>query len=190
MHIGTTSQAGQDMFAHFISGRISHGGFVDIGCHDARFHSNSASLEHVGWIGVLVDIIPGVCAGRRSPFVCCDATNPNAELLERYSTLPPVLGYLSVDCDDATFQALKVFPFDRVQCQSVTVEHDRYRVGDSNRNAIRQFMQGMGYELVCSDVVAPGYGQFEDWFCFPEWSSRGTRDRIRCVGKEWKDMKT
>lgn len=190
MHIGTTSQAGQDMFAHFISGRIHNGGFVDLGCNDAKFHSNTASLEHVGWVGVLVDILPGICTGRRSPFVCCDATKPSPELIAKYAELPMALGYLSVDCDNYTLGALKAFPHDRVQCQSITTEHDRYRLGDGMRNEIREFLTGLGYDLVCADVVAPGYGQFEDWWAHPTWSSRGTRDRIRCVGKHWSEMLT
>lgn len=190
MNIGTTSQAGQDMFAHYISGRIKLGGFVDLGCNVSTFHSNTHSLEWVGWVGVLVDNQPGICVGRASPFVCCDATNPSAELLAKYAALPPVLNYLSVDCDDATFAALKAFPLDKVQCQSITIETDRYRVGDGPRDAIRAYLLERGYELVCGDVIIPGYGEAEDWFCFPKWSSRGTRDRIRCTGKEWKDMLT
>ncbi len=189
-HLITHSQAGQDMFAHYISGRISHGSFVDLGCHDGLNHSNSFGLETMHWIGLLVDVQPGICGPRNSPIFYCDATNPSPELLAAYATLPPQLGYLSVDCDDATLGALKAFPFDKVQCQSVTTEHDRYRVGDGPRDSIREFMFDLGYDLVCADVIAPGYGEFEDWWAHPRWSSRGVRDHIRCSSKHWGEMKT
>ncbi len=178
----STSQAGQDSFAYALSGKISQGGFVDLGCNDATFHSNSAALEFIGWVGVLADIIP--CAvGRKSPFVCCDATKPSPELLAQYAALPPVLGYLSIDCDEATMGVLEAFPHDKVVCQSITIETDRYHRGDGLRDSIRKFLFAHGYELVCADVICPGYGEFEDWFCFPAWSSKGMRDALRCQSK-------
>lgn len=183
----STAQAGQDTYAYILSGKISQGGFVDLGCNDAVFHSNSAALEFIGWVGVLVDIAP-VCSGRRSPFVCCDAQHPSESLLRLYSELPPVLGYLSVDCDDATLGALHAFPFSKVQCQTITTEHDRYRLGDGPRNAIRSFLFDLGYELVCADVIADGYGEFEDWWAHPRWTSRGMRDQLRCQSKNGKDI--
>lgn len=183
----STSQAGQDEFAWRMSGRIQHGGFVDLGCNEAHFHSNSSGLEAIGWVGVLVDIAP-VCVGRASPFVVCDATNPTPELLNWYKTLPPVLGYLSVDCDDSTFGALKAFPFDKVQCQTITLEHDRYRVGDGVMQQTREFLLKLGYDLVCSNVALEGYGEFEDWWCHPKWTSSGVRDKYRCNGKLWKEI--
>jgi len=183
----STSQAGQDLFAYALSGKIRWGGFVDLGCNDATFHSNSAGLEAYGWVGVLADIIP-CAAGRGSPFVCCDATNPNPSLLSLYATLPPVLGYLSVDCDEATLGALTAFPHDKVICQSITVEHDRYHRGDGMRDAIRQFLFARGYDLVCSDVIADGYGEFEDWWAHPDWSSKGMRDMMRCQSKRGLDI--
>ena len=183
----STSQAGQDLYAWTLSGKISLGGFVDLGCNVADTHSNSSGLEAIGWVGVLVDIAP-VCVGRRSPFICCDATNPSPELIAQYQALPPVLGYLSVDYDDATLGALKAFPHDQVQCQSITIEHDRYHRGDGLRDQIRKFLFNLGYELVCADVSVDGYGEFEDWWAHPNWSSKGVRDQLRCQGKNWKEI--
>ncbi len=190
-HLGTTSQAGQDMFAHYISGRIHNGIFVDLGAHDGIVHSNSHGLEHMGWRGLCVDIVPGIISDKRiAQKVYCDAGKPNDQLKFYYDELPAQIGYLSVDCDDGTLSALAAFPFWRVQCQAVTTEHDRYRVGDGPRNAIRGLMESLGYERVCSDVVAPGYGQFEDWWAHPRWSSLGVRNHIRCEGKLWSEMRT
>jgi hypothetical protein len=190
-HLKTTSQAGQDMFAHYISGRIHNGSFVDIGCHDGITHSNSYGLEHMGWVGVLVDYQVGICTTpRRNPIIYSDAMDPSPELLEAYRTLPPQLGYLSVDCDGGTWEALKRFPLDKVQCQSITVEHDRYRMGDAMRDLMREYLKSLGYDLVCADVVAPGYGQFEDWWAHPRWSSSGVRNHIRCEGKLFGEMHT
>jgi hypothetical protein len=188
MGMTSTSQAGQDLFAWTLSGKIRQGGFVDLGCNDATFHSNSAGLEAIGWVGVLVDIAP-VCSGRRSPFECCDATKPSPRLLELYSALPPVLGYLSVDCDESTLGALLAFPHDKVVCQTITVETDRYRLGDGPRNEIREFLIGRGYDLVCADVICPGYGEFEDFWAHPHWSSSGVRDSIRCKSTDWREIK-
>jgi len=183
----STSQAGQDEFAWRMSGRIQYGGFVDIGCNVAHFNSNSSGLEAIGWVGVLVDI-QDICVGRSSPFVVCDAAHPNEALLEKYRTLPSVLGYLSVDCDDATIGALKAFPFSKVECQSITIEHDAYRVGPSVRTQTREMMLDLGYDLVCSNVIVEGYGAFEDWWAHPKWTSAGVRNKYRCDGKIGKEI--
>lgn len=188
MNIGTTSQAGQDMYAHLMSGRITRGSFVDLGCNVATFHSNTHSLEWVGWVGLLVDIQPGICVGRSSPFICSDATKPTSELLEKYSALPQVLNYLSVDCDEYGLGALEAFPFDKVQCQSITIEHDRYHRGDALRDGQRKFLIEKGYSLVCADVILPGVGEFEDWWAHPNWTSRWLRDRMRCSSKPWNEI--
>jgi hypothetical protein len=183
----STAQAGQDTYAYILSGKISQGGFVDLGCNHATFHSNSAALEFIGWVGVLCDVAP-TCEGRRSPFIVCDATKPNAALVQAYATLPPVLGYLSVDCDDATLGALQAFPHDKVVCQSITIEHDRYHRGDGLRNEIRKFLFERGYDLVCADVIADGYGEFEDWWAHPKWTSKGMRDALRCQSRRGLDI--
>lgn len=175
-----TSQAGQDTFAYIISGEDKEGFFVDIGCHDGFVHSNSYGLEQVGWSGLLVDKERGICTQPRNSYIVySDASKPNPDLLAAYESLPPIVNYLSVDCDDDTFGALVAFPWDKVKCQTVTIEHDRYRVGDGPRDHIRAFMKSIGYELVCADVVAPGYGQFEDWWAHPVLSSARVRDLLR-----------
>lgn len=156
------SQAGQDEFAFESSGRKLTGRFLDIGCNDAIYHSNTYALEQLGWTGLRVDVA-NFAAGRSSPFLLADATKPNP-YIEAFCREP--VDYLSLDIDTYAVNAmqwLSAFFFG-----IVTVEHDLYRVGEGVRNHLRAIMAER-YNLVKPDVVAEGYGPFEDWYIHKEY---------------------
>lgn len=176
--ITSTAQAGQDKFAFYMSGEKTDGTFLDIGCNDPVFHSNTFALESVGWRGLLVDI--GLFQSYRiSRFVQADATKPCREIQNFLSTCQWRIDYLSVDVDGPQYEALMVLPISRLFAGVITVEHDVYLRGPVVRDKIRGLLGGLGYDLVCSDVIAEGYGPFEDWYVHPSYADQKRRDSKR-----------
>lgn len=151
------SQAGQDEFAYQASGKKTNGRFLDIGCNDPVFHSNTYALEQLGWTGLRVDVADW-SAGRSSPFLLADATHPHPEII---GFCQDQVDYLSLDIDTYAVNAMEwlIQYFFGV----ITVEHDLYRVGSGVRDHLRSILAEQ-YDRVKSDVVAPGYGAFEDWY--------------------------
>lgn len=168
------SQAGQDVFAWESSGRKLDGTFLDIGSNDPVFHNNTYGLELVGWRGLCLDLQPFDYSKRRARFVQSDIAPRNSEVLQFVEGCNGRVDYLSVDVDDATTSAMRSIPFDRCTFGVITVEHDKYRVGDGIKLWIRSFLRPLGYTLAREDVLAPiAAGQpwsgqpFEDWYTHP-----------------------
>jgi hypothetical protein len=77
--------------------------------------------------------------------------------------------YISLDIDDTKGEPSKIvqvltslldagFKF-----RVMTIEHDRYRIGDETRNQVRAICAAHGYTLAVPDVAHKG-NQFEDWW--------------------------
>ena len=154
----TFSQAGQDIFVRRIFGHGHKGTFLDIGCAGDQF-SNTLALEQEGWTGTLVDCDSNAARGRKSKFICEDATKID------FSFLPPYVDYLSLDVDEASYRALEKLPMDKTRFGVITIEHDAYRFGDNLRIPERNMLTTLGYVNVCQDVCATEGAPFEDWFC-------------------------
>lgn len=187
------SQAGQDLFTYHMTEGKQAGSFLDIGCHDAKFHSNTYGLEeYCGWRGLLVDVVSG-CESRKSTFVKCDATNPSDELKLQYSLLPHVVDFLSLDTDEALIGTFLEIPWDKTTFRVVCVEHDSYRIGTKVRNQLRRIMDAMGYDLVCADVCVK-YPEtepprpFEDWYCYVPLVNPDLVKQVQCEGQFWKNI--
>jgi len=165
MRFESLSQAGQDKFAYE---RIGNSGtFLDIGCGDQN-GSNTLALERIGWTGVLVELDPKRAQwcrrNRTSPLIEGDATKVNLSHLPQHH-----VDYLSLDIDDERWQQSKIvqvlwklidagFKF-----RVMTIEHDRYRIGDETRNQVRAICVAHGYTLAVPDVAHKG-NQFEGWW--------------------------
>ena len=166
MKFESLSQVGQDKFAYE---RIGNSGtFLDIGCGDQN-GSNTLALERIGWTGLLVDINPKAVAwckqNRKSPIIAKDATAIDWEI----PCIEHAVDYLSLDIDDKKGEPSKIvrtlqhlldvgFMF-----RVMTIEHDRYRIGDETRNQVRAICAAHGYTLAVPDVAHKG-NQFEDWW--------------------------
>lgn len=185
--MNSKSQAGQDLFAFVMTDCKTDGYYLDIGCNHESFHSNTYALEQLGWDGLLVDIAGG-CESRKGKFIRCDAANPSELLRSAYRQLPPVVDYLSLDADDATIPAMLALPWNRVTFRVITAEHDKYRVGGQNQSQTQELLQSIGYHRVCADVIIPGYGVAEDWWCYPELINPELIARYQCSGKEWQEI--
>lgn len=178
------SQAGQDRFPRYLVKKPDSRStctYLDIGSHAPTTFNNSYALEQEGWFGVSIDIEDFGRAfqqHRKNPFRREDATQVDWMAFFR-SMYPNVnkLDYLSFDIDDATEAAFDRFPWTEMRFSTITLEHDQYRVGTRLRDKIRGVLGSLGYQLVCSDVIVPGYGAFEDWFVDPD-PSRVQMERI------------
>lgn len=186
------SQAGQDRFVFSMLEGKTNGFYLDIGCNDAKFHSNTYELEEIGWDGLLVDIVGG-CESRKGTFVKCDATRPDERLIFQYSQMPDVVDYLSLDVDEALLPVLSMIPFWDHAFRVITLEHDVYVRGNEPRTYSRMHLIRMGYKLVCADVkvVPPGMTTqepFEDWWIWPDLVSPELMARYKSSGELWSNI--
>lgn len=167
------------------------GFYVDLGSHDAQFHSNTYALEQLGWNGLLVDVVSG-CESRRGRFVKCDASNPNDSLKLNYAQLPLVCDYLSLDTDDALIGSFVALPWDKVTFRCITLETDVYRIGPKVRDQTRAMLKAMGYFLVCGDVVVEwpegNFVSYEDWHVCPDLVDPSLILKFQSDGKYWKEI--
>jgi FkbM family methyltransferase len=181
------AQAGQDEWVQSIIG--DSGYFVDVGAHDGIVHSNTYALEQLGWTGICVEpnteayvllyhnrncrlehtaasdhggtlMFDGVRVYPGAPDVPCARL---VDLLERNGA-PPVIDYLSIDVEGHELEVLAGMGFDRWHVRVATIEHNLYLRGPEHRDAIRERMIGLGFFLAGADVVAEGYGPYEDWW--------------------------
>jgi hypothetical protein len=186
------SQAGQDLFALAMTEGKTNGFFLDIGCNDAKFHSNTFALEELGWSGLMVDIVGG-CEARKGTFVKCDAAKPDERLRFQYSQMAEVVDYLSLDVDDVLVPVLQAIPFGVHTFRVITLEHDVYCRGVHPQWASRTLLSSLGYHLLCADVkvVPPGmttWEPYEDWWCSPELVNPELVKQYQCDGKQWSDI--
>lgn len=185
-------QAGQDAWVYEMLEHKQDGFYVDLGCSDAQKHSNTYALEtYAGWSGLLVDTLDG-CELRKGTFIKSDAANPNGRLKLYYRTLPPLMDFLSLDCDDATMGAFNALPWDDIRFRVATIETDVYRKGPVERDKIRAAMHGMGYTLVAGDVFVEWpegtFVPYEDWYAHPDHVSPDQIKRFSCDGLFWKSI--
>ena len=78
-----------------------------------------------------------------------------ADLISIYS-IPPVIGYLSIDVEGLDFEILQQFPFDSISVTTVTIEHNLDLV---LRESINEFMRGKGFKR-----VARRWSSIDSWF--------------------------
>jgi hypothetical protein len=170
------SQAGQDIFVYeqlvkptnFVSGT-----FLDIGCGFPSQINNTFALEELGWRGLLVDMdherVEMCKRERKNPVIEHDATTLDYAAACDAQGLGRAIDYLSLDIDDQPGEdskALKVlknlfaagFSF-----RVITCEHDRYRLGDTGRNAMRELLLANSYTLAKADHTHHDL-EFEDWW--------------------------
>jgi hypothetical protein len=162
------SQAGQDKFPQAMLHNVTRPKtYLDIGSHHPTTFNNSYALERAGWSGLSIDLQDfsnDFRATRTNPFLCADVTTIQWESVIAQHFPSRVIDYISFDVDDATEAAFTRFPFGSVRFNTMTIEHDGYRVGTHLRDWVRDSLASMGYTLICGDVIAEGYGAFEDWW--------------------------
>lgn len=180
------SQAGQDEWVHGIVGDTGY--FVDVGAHDGIVHSNTYALEQRGWIGICIepnlDAFVVLASCRRadcSPMVVTDHNGiiefDGVHVGSGFKTpcrsltdilveceAPPFIDYISIDVEGHELEVLAGMDFDRWTVRCLTVEHNLYCDGPARKDAIHEHLNAHGFARVVEDVVAPGYGGYEDWY--------------------------
>ena len=174
------SQCQQDEFVDILLGGKRNGVFVDIGCYDPVHMSNSYFFEKQrDWNGLAID--------RDDYKVRYETVRPNTIFRQFDLTALSVeelfgvlcnhqlqhVDYLSVDCDEASTDALATFPFEHIHPHVITIEHDAYRFGDRLRKVQRKILGLLGYRLFASDVLYVNTCPFEDWWISNELSIPG-----------------
>lgn len=184
------SQAGQDEWVHSIVGDT--GFFVDVGAHDGIVHSNTYALEQLGWTGICIEPDPTIVEVLRANRSChraftavsdhkgyvrmvgprvvlgpVDHTDIWCDTLTGYLeawNAPPVIDYLSIDVEGHERQVLAGMNFDRWSVRLITIEHNAYCDGPDRKEWIFNMLTAWGFERVREDVIAEGYGPYEDWY--------------------------
>lgn len=159
------SQSGQDKFANFVNPK--GGRFIDIGCAVPDWQSNVKGLMEIGWIGLAIDM--GDYTQAWEPWKDkVKFERANAVEFDWNSfwpdQAPPVINYLSCDCDSATLLALDHLLEYGVYPVCATIEHDAYRFGDMLRAPINELMKDRNYILVKENISHNGM-PYENWFC-------------------------
>lgn len=177
------SQAGQDAFVIDWLG-TEPGYFVDIGAHDGVVHSNTYALERAGWTGVCVEPDPGPFIELNQNRSCLTSgvaiSDHDGDVIIRPAgqsvpcrtlvnlltivNAPPVIDFLSIDVEGHELEVLAGMDFDRRHVRLITIEHNLYCDGPSRKEAIFDALTGHGFKRVREDVVADGYGPYEDWY--------------------------
>lgn len=187
------SQGGQDIFCIAMTEGMRGGFYLDVGANHPTAINNTWLLEsEFGWTGILVDLLPG-CETRKGKFFQCDAANPTPALKAAYKAMPPIVDFLSLDADEATWPAFQQLPKGkryRVAC----IEHDTYCRGPDTRDKVRTAMFEMGYSLVGMDVCvrfpdsSSPLGSWEDWWADPKLVKPELIHRFTCANKEWSEI--
>jgi tetratricopeptide (TPR) repeat protein len=164
------SQVYQDMFVLTMLNGKRGGTFLEIGCCDPEFNSNTKILEQWGWTGISIDRNPAATAqweGRRTTrTITADA------LALDYSTLiDHDYDYLQIDIEPAA-QALTVLlklPLEKYRFAVITFEHEDFRGhADDVKERSRNYLRSQGYVMIVGDISPDGYENFEDWWVHPE----------------------
>ena len=187
------SQAGQDIFVFNITSGKKNGTFMEVGGHHPVNINNTYALEEQGWTGFSFDINPSFetifKTVRKCKFIVADMTNFKwDDFLIQYDLAGKTFDYLSFDIDEASLPALRIFPFDKIRFNVMTIEHDRYRFGQEVADNIRDIVLRHNYEIVCKDVTNDNF-PYEDWYVHRDYILANPQiEKYKCENKSWIDI--
>lgn len=174
------SQIDQDIFVLETLKEKRNGVFVDIGCSEPTYISNTYALEKdYGWSGIAIDIT-NQCDYRNeelswevlrpnSTHIIQDALTINYEELFKQYNLPEFIDYLTLDLEPPknTFECLKLIPFDKYKFRCITFETDFHRnddgsspetgTGIARRDQSREFLRERNYTMVKQALTQDDY---------------------------------
>tara|TARA_E500000318_G_scaffold73395_1_gene68035 strand:- start:1510 stop:2169 length:660 start_codon:yes stop_codon:yes gene_type:complete len=172
--INNFSQAYQDLFALTMLRGKEKGRYIEIGSNHPLEFNNTFLLESVfGWKGISVEILPEMVqaftAARDQPCYEGDATKFDwTAAFKENKWKGKRIDYASVDCEPAmtTYEALRNLPHADWRFSVISYEHDVYKDGPQAMNLSREFLKGLGYELVATNICNGG-NAYEDWWIDP-----------------------
>lgn len=163
----------QDMFVLAAHNGKRKGTYVEFGAGYFDIDSNTYLLEkEFDWKGISFDINRDYCNGffanRKNTIMKMDVLQVDFHWLFETTCLPPVIDYLQIDCDGASYEILRRIPFDSYKFAVIHFEHDVYHMDPLIREYQRNILKGQGYELVVPDVGIDENRSYEDWWIHPE----------------------
>lgn len=187
--IFSNSYSYQDIFALLCSNEKGLDGkdpgiFVDIGCYLSNVTSNVKTLLDCGWSGIGFDINPDVLPSWKQyedliDVFILDVVESIDKVNEEISKLPEIIDYLNVDVDGYPCQyIIENLDLKNKQYRCITIEHDEYRFGDVYKNAQRNILEPLGYEIVIKNAA-------EDYYVKPELITDDFLKTLRSVPKDY-----
>lgn len=179
----------QDIFALLCSdekgvNQKEPGTFVDIGCYRSDITSNVKTLIDFGWTGIGFDINPEVLPTWKPyedqiKIFVLDVMEGINTINQEISKLPDVIDYLNVDVDGYPCQyVIENLDLKNKVYRCITIEHDEYRFGDIYKNAQRNVLEPLGYEIVVKNAA-------EDFYVKPELISEEFLKTLRSIPKDY-----
>jgi hypothetical protein len=172
------SQASQDEFVYHLLYGITQkkdaGYYLEIGAADPIQFNNSYFFEkRYGWQGVSIDIEPKFweqwVKNRLNPLLIADALETNYE--EVLKGFPKEIDYLSLDIDHSYDKVLSRVLKSNHVFKIITIEHDRYKYGNTYMKLERKILRDHGYYLLFPEIQIGGLS-FEDWWIHPKCFSK------------------
>jgi len=187
--ITTNSYNYQDIFALMCSGEKGlnlkkPGTFVDIGCHVSDKFSNIKTLLDCGWTGIGFDIDSNVLPSweeysDKIEIHIVDVVENINKVNEKISKLPKIIDYLNIDVDGYPCQYVaENLDFENKKYRCITIKHDEYRFGDIYKNAQRNVLESLGYEIVVRNAA-------EDWYVKPELIKKEFLTTLREIPEDY-----
>ena len=164
------SQCYQDLFVLYILKGKKKGTYLEIGAGKPFYGNNTALLKEFNWSGISLEInqslIDQWLIERPNDIILNeDATNVDFNKIYN-NNLPKSIDYLQLDIDPSsnTYKALKNVPFDQIQFNVITYEHDYYVDNSKYRSKSREFLKEKNYILIASNISPDNHSPFEDWY--------------------------
>lgn len=186
------SQAGQDLFVYAAT-KKTDGTFLEIGGCDPVEINNTYELEKMGWTGYSFDIDANLShpfsVKRTCNFTVADVTTFNWDrFIQENDLLNKTIDYLSFDVDGASLATLRRFPFDKLKFNVMTVEHDKYRFGQSVADEMRSIITPHGYDIICKDIQNDDC-PYEDWYVHTDFLSANPHiEAYRAENVNWRNV--
>lgn len=192
------SQAGQDIWVAKKFDYKKNGYFLEVGAYDGIQTSNTYFLEkELGWSGICIEANPYVfdslALNRKSlnlnlavsnyegvGMFSGDAISTNGRgvnvdfdtlnnILEK-SESPEIIDYLSIDIEGHEFTVLEDFDFSKWHINCMTVEHNLYMNGPTEKEKLFQLLSNKGFireveDAPCLDNNPLWHMKpYEDWY--------------------------
>lgn len=187
------SQCYQDLFVLYILKGKKKGTYLEIGAGKPFYGNNTALLKEFDWNGVSLEINQSLVdqwliERPNDIIINADATKVDFNGIYNNS-LPKNIDYLQLDIDPAsnTYKALKNIPFDQIQFNVITYEHDYYIDNNEYRLRSRNFLKDKNYVLIASNISPDNNSPFEDWYVHKDYynSSISNNDQEVLYAKDY-----
>lgn len=195
--IKSYSAENQDLTALVLFNSKRGGTYLEIGSGPPIDCGNNTYLleKEFDWRGVSLDIYnytDQYKEVRKNPFLCCDATSTDINLIVK--NLGGYVDFLQIDVDgtnqaknNVSLRVLESIDFNVCRFGFVTFEHNLY-LGDSmERQASRDILLSSGYTMFISDVCHNDLA-FEDWYIKEEFMPNSNWKSIQGHGinlRQW-----